>query len=438
MLDVRSPVAFALWFLAALADGRKIIPVDPSAPWSAIGDTVARVGGRAVILTERGETVADPGFLVVPVGEGTGLPLRQFLNQSAPTDPVAPSGSGSVLLFTSGSTGEPKGVELAESQLMTVAHEIAAHNRLTARDRGYCPLPLFHVNAEVVGLLSTLVAGAAVVLDRGFHRTDFWDRMSSARVTWINAVPAILAVLARTAPIRPPRGLRFIRTASAPLPEPIRRAFDGTALVVSWGMTEAASQITATSLSAAAPVGSVGLPVSASVQVRDDAGRPAPPGTTGRLWIRGPGIVTSYFRGAAADRFDADGWLDTGDVGRVDSEGFVFLVGRSDDVINRGGEKIYPREIEDALLEDPRVAEAVVVSRADPVLGHVPVAFVELAGGSEFLTAQLREDLTAWCRSRLPRSRWPVEIIAMASVPRAPTGKVRRNQVRQLADLSGK
>ena len=157
-----------------------------------------------------------------------------------------------MLLLTSGSTGTPKAVELTEAQCLHVAGAVAAHHRLTRTDRGFCPLPLFHVNAQVVGLLATLVAGGELVLDRRFRRTGFWALLAERDVTWVNAAPAIVTILARAAedPVVP-AGLRFVRSASAALPPPVRDLFvarTGLPVVESYGMTEAASQITATAL----------------------------------------------------------------------------------------------------------------------------------------------------------------------------------------------
>jgi acyl-CoA synthetase (AMP-forming)/AMP-acid ligase II len=342
------------------------------------------------------------------------------------------AGRGSVLLFTSGSTGEPKGVELSEEQLLFVARGIAAHNALTAGDRGYNPLPLFHVNAEVVGLLATLVAGATLVLDRRFHRTGFWELLEEREITWLNAVPAMLAVLARGGEFAVPERVRFVRSASAPLPDAVREALGSVPLVVSWGMTEGASQITATPLGEPQRDGSVGPPVGCEVQARDADGTVLGSDTEGALWVRGPGIVTGYWAGRAADRFDADGWLSTGDMGTIDADGWVTLVGRSDDVINRGGEKVYPAEVEEVLLGDPRVQEAIVVGRRDPILHQVPVAYVIPVDGAD--ADDLVASLTARAEASLPRFKRPIEITVVDDVPRAPTGKIQRARVRALAD----
>jgi acyl-CoA synthetase (AMP-forming)/AMP-acid ligase II len=156
-------------------------------------------------------------------------------------------------------------------------------------------------------------------------------------------------------------------------------------------------------------------------------------GEVGALWVRGPGVVTRYLFGRASDRFDQAGWLSTGDLGSVSDDGWVSLAGRSDDVINRGGEKVYPSEVEDVLLGDDRVLEAVVVGRPDPILGHVPVAYVIQQPGGSARAETLASDLLARCEAHLTRFRRPVEVIVVPDLPRAPTGKVRRARVREMA-----
>jgi oxalate---CoA ligase len=447
ILDISDPISFAVAYVSIIANGFRVIPVDPSAKWAEFERLAERVGTVTAAVSDRAEPVTLDGATMLAIDSSTGAPVisqqqhQQQLADAADSIAAAsstsgPSGTGSVVLFTSGSTGQPKGVEMPEEQLLFVARGIAAHNELTASDRGYNPLPLFHVNAEVVGVLSTLVVGSTLVLDRRFHRTDFWELLADRRITWVNAVPAILAVLAHSEPINPPSTVRFIRTASAPLPDAVRNAFVTVPLVISWGMTEGASQITATLLHGGSPGGSVGVPVGSEVQVRSDDGTTIlPKDAIGGLWIRGAGIVRSYFQGASSDRFDSGGWLSTGDLGKVDAQGNVYLIGRSDDVINRGGEKVYPQEVEDVLLEDVRVREAIVVARPDPILGQVPVAYVippePNPDGDAYLalSAQLMER----CAESLPRFKRPVEINVVSDVPRAATGKIQRSRLREIA-----
>jgi len=405
LIAAPDPIDFALSYLGALAAGLWVVPVAPDSPDAALAKLQQRLPGRSTVV----RSLAD-------------LPDAAGVN-------AAPAAPGTTVLFTSGSTGTPKGVELSEQQLLHVAHAVASHNGLTAVDRGYNSLPLFHINAEVVAVLASLVAGSALVLDRRFHRTGFWELMRAQRITWINAVPAMLAILANE-PLDAPPGLRFIRSASAPLPGPVAAAFADVPLVTSYGMTEAASQITATPLDGSAPAGSVGRAVGVELETRDEDGAPLPPASVGSIWIRGPGVISHYFRDVAADRFDGDGWLSTGDLGSVDADGFVTVVGRSDDVINRGGELVYPADVENVLLADPRVREAVVVGKPDGVLGQVPVAYVVQVDDDETDAASLAAALTERAAAELPRHLRPAEVVVSADLPRAATGKVQRARLR--------
>ncbi|WP_439688514.1 class I adenylate-forming enzyme family protein [Curtobacterium sp. SP.BCp] len=433
LVDVGDPLAFAVVHLAAVASGRRSVPVDTGQPVGEPARLAALLGGPGLVVSDRDEDATVEGAPSSRIDPSTFLPTG-VRDGDVPAEVVDAPGEGSVVLFTSGSTGTPKGVELPASQLLVVARAVASHNGLTPEDRGFNSLPLFHVNAEVVGLLATLVAGGTLVVDRRFRRTGFWELLAERRVTWLNAVPAVLAVLAKTGPLDFPEGLRFVRSASAPLPDPVRDALGDVPLVVSWGMTEGASQITATPLDAPARPGSVGVPVGCEVQVRREDGTVAGPDEVGALWVRGPGIVDHYLGGRAAERFDADHWLSTGDVGSVSSDGWVSLAGRSDDVINRGGEKVYPSEVEDVLLADDRVLEAVVVGRPHEVLGAVPVAYVIVRPDAEVDADVLVADLTARTEAELTRFRRPVEITVVPDLPRAPTGKIRRADVRTMAE----
>lgn len=193
-------------------------------------------------------------------------------------------------------------------------------------------------------------------------------------------------------------------------------------------MTEAASQVTAMPLDGSGPAGSCGRPVGTEVEVRGSDGRPVPPDAIGEIWIRGSGVIDAYDGGRAADRFDAGGWLDTSDRGFLDADGYVFLAGRSDDVINRGGELLYPREIEEVLIADPGVRDAVVVGCPDPILGQVPVAYVIPVHNfdSTDRLQELLKRLSARCAAQLSPYKVPQAIHPVESLPRAATGKIQR------------
>ena len=442
---------YAATFVALLAAGRTVVPLDPRAPAPELRRTTAMTGTVTTItrtdLFEGGRGPDGGIFVDMPEGgsgrfSGTGGTGRM--------PPSCGGGSsnareGAVLLSTSGTTGAPKVVRLAEGQLAHVAQGIAAHHRLTPGERGFSPLPLFHVNAEVVALLATLAGQASIVLDDRFHRTLFWENVARHGATWVNAVPAIITILATAAPLaaepdevgRQVRGnVRFVRSASAPLPVATLERFEavtGLCVVESYGMTEAASMITANPVEGVRKPGSVGPPVGCQLQVVDRSRRLLPSGEVGLIEVRGPGVITGYAVGGEG-AFTPDGWLSTSDLGYQDDDGYVFLVGRADDVVNRGGENIYPREVEEVLLADPRVRAAVVVGLPDPVLGAVPVAYVVAPSLSVPERAELVAQLQSRCRAELNTFKVPVATHVVDNLPVGPTGKVSRQ--RALVELA--
>jgi len=444
-LALCSPTAFCSSYVAALANGTPIAPLDPR---STVDELVERASVLALtdVVGDRLDAaqvaaLTDTGARVWTVGrDGTRL-----VANSAERWALAAEGADScVVLTTSGSTGRPKLVPLHEDQLLGVAVHIASHHRLDRRDRGYCPLPLFHINAQVVGVLSTLVSGGSLVVEERFAKERFWGVAGEFGVTWLNLVPAILAILASLPGTNRSlgRSIRFARSASSPLSDAVRERFEsasGIGVLETYGMTEAASQITANPLRPEdRRAGSVGLPVGIEVRVVDEAGSAAPADATGVVQIRGAAVVDRYFaagRIGATSARGTDGWLSTGDLGRMDTDGFLYLVGRTDDVINRGGEKVYPREIEEVLLRDARVSAAVATARPHPSLGAQPVAFVSTslpANERDRLATELRQS----CEIALSRYKRPAEIFVTDSLPVGATGKVARHRLTQLCKLS--
>jgi acyl-CoA synthetase (AMP-forming)/AMP-acid ligase II len=408
------PLDYAEALIAVIAAGRVAVPLDPGAPDADL-TRVLRVARPDVVLA-------------VPLAgvDVTSTPVERCRCH------IDTGRTGGIFLCTSGTTGTPKGILLDEGQLAHVAARVVAHHRLTAADRGYCSLPLFHVNAEVVGLLATLAAQARLALDRRFSRQGFWDVIRERKITWINAVPAIIALLARESPGERPREVRFVRSASAPLPAAVLRRFEGTTgipVVETYGMTEAASMITANPLDGPRKPGSAGRSAGTEVRITRD-GLPCRAGTVGDVQIRGRGVIRGYAEGGRQGTIDAEGWLDTGDLGYLDEDGYLFLAGRSDDVINRGGEKIYPREIEEILLAQPGVQSAVVVGRPDQVLGSRPVAYVIPEPGHG---TGIEESLRAACEAVLPKYKRPGAYYLVEQMPLGPTGKIQRRRLAELA-----
>jgi oxalate---CoA ligase len=415
------PLEYAAALVAIVATGRVAVPLDPGAPDADIA-RVLRVARPAAMISVGGAGTT-PSF---------GLMHFDFDLEAGAAPPGA--AVGGIFLSTSGTTGTPKGILLGEEQLMHVATSVVESHGLTRDDRGYCSLPLFHVNAEVVGVLATLRAGAYLALDRRFSRREFWEIISDREITWINAVPALISILSMDPPASRPAALRFVRSASAPLPLAALRKFEneiGVPIVETYGMTEAASMITANPVDGVRKPGSAGRPAGSEVRVESDQGTAAAAEEIGRIKIRGGGVITAYDSGGRPGVIDADGWLDTGDLGYLDADGYLFLVGRSDDVINRGGEKIYPRDIEEILLDQPGVRSAAIIGIPDPVLGQQPVAYIvpaNDAADAKTLEAALR----ASCAELLPRHKQPSEFRFMDQLPLGPTGKISRRLLKDL------
>jgi acyl-CoA synthetase (AMP-forming)/AMP-acid ligase II len=268
--------------------------------------------------------------------------------------------------------------------------------------------------------------------------------MAERQITWINAVPAIISRLADPAVDETiPSHIRFIRSASAPLPVATSARFEantGIPVVETYGMTEAASQITANPISGTRKPGSVGLPVGVELRIvaggsAAGVGRQVGADNVGHVEIRGPSVITAYGGDHHADRIDAQGWLQTGDLGHFDEDGYLYLDSRIDDVINRGGEKVFPREIEEMVLVDPDVAAVAVVAAPDPELGQVPVAFLVLHGVDDESGRDKAAETVARIRDRLSsalvKSKRPISISVARQLPAGGTGKVQRRALRE-------
>jgi len=424
-LIVADPLMFASWFCAGLAAEAWVVPLDPTEAGSIASRERARVLDVTLVVSDQPAPHDSPLRWVLP---GSQSGVRSAL---AATHEKG-AGSGGVLLSSSGTTGTPKVMALRVDQLLATASLIVGHHGFTESDRGFNPLPLWHVNAEVVGLLSTLVAGSSLVLDDRFHRTGFWKLIDDFSVTWINAVPAIIARLASLSEGESPSSrIRFVRSASAPLAPTLFERFEtdvAIPVIQTYGMTEAASQICATPLNGQRKAGSVGVPVGVDVRVC------AIDGSVGAIEIKGPTVISRYESPGYEGRFDEEGWLRTGDLGYFDDDHYLFIVGRDDDVINRGGEKIYPIEIERVLANVDGVASVAVVARPDDVFGQVPVAFVEVADTTSLDSpeqlAALAVRVRRHAREHLHSTRRPGVLAIVRELPTNATGKIQASRLR--------
>ena len=353
-----------------------------------------------------------------------------------PVDAPVP-GDVALVLHTSGSTGRPKRVPLTHANLTVSAANIARTYRLTPADVSLCLMPLVHVHGLMASTLATFVSGGTVVVPAKFNPLTFRRLAHEHRITWFSGAPALhqLALSRADRGAQPMRldSLRFIRTSSAALPSPLMQELEttfGVPVVEAYGMTEGSHQIASNPLPPDdRRAGSVGRATGVRISIMDDLGRHLPPGGIGEVVIQGPSVTAGYENDPEANAAAfTDGWFRTGDQGTLDNDGFLTLVGRLKELINRGGEKISPREIDDVLLAHPEVAEAVTFGVPHPTWGEVVAAAVVLRSPTNG-AAVTESQLMAHCRQRLADYKRPTRIHITDAIPRTATSKIQRRAV---------
>jgi acyl-CoA synthetase (AMP-forming)/AMP-acid ligase II/thioesterase domain-containing protein/acyl carrier protein len=398
-------------------------PLNPSCRAEEFEFAFADLGVRAAVLAP-GDSAARQaarklGIAALDPEPRSGLGDRERL---ARPDDVA------VVMRTSGTTARPKIVPLLQRNLASSALAFARDYELTPEDRALIPMPLFHIHG-LMTTLAALVSGGSLVAMRGFRAPDFFTLLERHRPTWYSAAPAIHQAIIAEAPrhlraIAAAR-LRFLRSSAAPLPPQWLHRLEeifGAPMLEGYGMSETALHATSNPPGARKP-GSVGVPRGAEVVVADEDGRPLGAGQTGEILFRGPGVIPRYDGGDEINRAAfIGGWLRSGDTGYFDEDGYLFVTGRLKEVINRGGEKISPREIDEVLLDHPAVSWAVTFPVAHPTLGEEVAAAVLLREGM----AATERELTAFVRARLAFFKTPKRIAIRKELPRGAIGKVRR------------
>ena len=441
LLAAPNGLCSAIVWLSALMGGHTLAPISPDAPLLEQARLAKQVTPD-VLIVERQTSVGGVSHVTILTCDDFEQLIAAAQENELGADASAPApAEGHCFLRTSGSTGEPKGILLDARQIVWAAEHIRASHELTSADRGFTALPLSHVNAPVVSLCASLIAGSSLVIARHFSRSHFWETLERYAVTWVSAVPTMLAMLLTTEkPPFLPGVLRFVRSASAPLPVTVLEAFErrfGVAVVETYGLSEAASQI------AANPVppgerrsGSVGRPTGVAIRICQPRTRPEDEplsdvvvGTIGEICVCGPGVITRYVDGQAPDAF-VDGWFRTGDLGYFDQDGYLYVVGRKRDVIIRGGENIAPREVEEAILATSYVRDVAVVGAPDLLYGQRVVAYVVSAAPWTPTTA---EALRRACALRLSAYKIPEHFVAVKELPRTPFGKLQRQPLRTAA-----
>ena len=336
-----------------------------------------------------------------------------------------------LVLHTSGTTARPKIVPLTQRNLATSAGNIINALSLTESDRCLNVMPLFHIHGLIAALLSSLTAGASVVTTPGFDAFKFFAWMDETHPTWYSAVPTMhqlaLTRASRQADVIARNPLRFIRSSSAALPPVVMDELEskfGAPVIEAYGMTEASHQMATNPLPPAVhKAGSVGKGVGVEVSIMDEDGNLVPRGTTGEVVIKGGNVTLGYENNPAANASSfTNGWFRTGDQGYQDEDGYLYLTGRLKEIINRGGEKISPREIDEILLEYPSIAQATAFAMPHERLGEEVAAAVVLKEGASAEEKELRD----YCATRLADFKVPRTILILQDIPKGPTGKIQR------------
>ncbi len=421
-------------------------PLNPAYQASEFRFYLEDLGARVVVM-RKGDNgplrklAAEMGLALVEVDSDPALPAGRFrLTTTAPAGAESRGDSApddvALILHTSGTTARPKIVPLSHANLIASARNIARHLALQPADRCLNVMPLFHIHGLVAALLASMASGASVVCTPGFAAPGFFDWIAEFEPSWYTAVPTIhQSVLAQGALYRqrsPRHQFRFVRSSSAALPPKTfeqLQALMGAPVVEAYGMTEASHQMASNPLPPGRrKAGSVGVAAGVDIALMDETGRLLAPGATGEIVIRGAGVTSGYESNPDANaKSFVDGWFRTGDQGRVDAEGYLYISGRLKEIVNRGGEKVSPREVDEALLEHPAVAQAVAFALPHPTLGEDLVAAVVLRDGASDDEAALRSFLFA----RLAGHKVPSAIVFVDAIPKGATGKVQRSSLHE-------
>ena len=341
----------------------------------------------------------------------------------------------SMVLHTSGTTSRPKIVPLSQGNLCASARHISRTLQFTSADRGLNIMPLFHIHGLIAGVLAPLAAGSQVFCTPGFNALKFFGWMDESAPTWYTAVPtmhqAIVSRASKNQDVIARHPLRFLRSSSSSMPPQVIRELEavfGAPLIESYGMTEACHQMASNPLPPLVrKPGTVGVAAGPEVAIMAEDGTLLPRGTdlehTGEIVIRGPNVTAGYENNpkANAEAF-THGWFRTGDQGVMDADGYISITGRLKEIINRGGEKVSPREVDEILMDHPAVAQVVCFGMPHPKLGEEVAACVVLREGQDVTERELQ----TFVASRAADYKVPKKILFMAEIPKGATGKLQR------------
>ena len=415
--------SFVVSLFAAWRLGAAVTPINPSLRPAEVQYQLADADATVVIV----DTVPEfdtGGRPVMMASDLTAQPAdgRPYL-ADLDDDALA------LLIYTSGTTGRPKGVMLDHANLIAMCRNVIDAFALTGADHSLLILPLFHVNGIVIGTLSPLLAGGRATVAGRFSPKTFFSRVEQSGATYFSAVPTIFTMLSGLPEdVKPDTSsVRFAICGAAPASVELLERFESRyaiPIIEGYGLSEGSCASTVNPLHGKRKAGTVGLPLPGqTIRLVDASGRPVADGEAGEVVIKGPNVMRGYLnRPEETATTIVDGWLHTGDIGRFDEDGYLVLVDRAKDMIIRGGENIYPREIEAVVHQCPQIAEAAVVGRPNPVYGEEPVLFVSLHPGTQLRDEQIHEHLSA----SLSKYKLPVEITILDDLPKNAVGKIAK------------
>ncbi|HHG8774431.1 TPA: AMP-binding protein [Raoultella planticola] len=435
-------MATAALSLSLMLTGYVLVPLNLLSPPATLGRIIEHSQARAVFYCHETATLLESALRHSQTASRL---QRLFIaadtfpaQTNAPQDAVGPltllaPDTPALLMYTSGTTGLPKGVLLSHANLLASSYAIARWHQLTYRDRLLCALPLYHINGLVIGLLVPFVTGGSVVTPRRFSVSAWWSAAQRFRCTWLNLVPTMIAYLLRN--VEPSNlaqfaAIRFARSASAPLSPAHHQQFEqrfGIPVVEGMGMTETSSLAFCNPMDRRV-YGSVGLPCGTEAAIAEiSTGTRLADNQCGEILLRGPGVMKSYYRDARQTRcaLDKEGWLHTGDRGYRDERGYYFITGRLKEIIIKGGENIAPREIENALEAHPDILEVAAFAIPDKTYGQEIAAALVIKQGVTFNEPALSD----WCAEILGRFRVPARFLLLTELPRGGTGKILRHEL---------
>ena len=448
-----------------LGRGDRIALVMPQGPELAVAFVAVALGATAVPLNpayretelERYLTAARASAVMIPAGGGAaarivaarlGVPLLEIEPRPGPAGrfsfgprlPIVPAPADgprpddvALAVHTSGTTARPKVIPLSHANMAAAIQGFVKTFALRPDDRALGVMPLFHVQGLMV-VLTSLAAGASVICTPAFDPTAVFDWIGATRPTWYSAVPTIHQAIVAEAPKHPAvmvgHALRFIRSSAAPLPPTVMAELErqfGVPVIEGYGQSESCMHVTSNPLPPGERrAGSVGRPVTADVAIVDEDGGPRPRGEVGEIQVRGKTVMTGYENDPAANAAALrDGWYRTGDLGRFDADGYLYVTGRIKEMINRGGEKVSPREVDDVLTAHPAVARAVTFPLPHPTLGEDVAAAIVLRPGAHASEAEIRRFVS----DRLAVFKVPRRLAFVDEILLGATGKPDRSQL---------